>query len=662
VTDKEIHLRVHFIRQHKILVRQLTQPAASHPGNVYGKYVCTVGVCKQETDSFMMLTKHLNSHIMYGVEVQCPYDGCAKVYSVKSSFTSHLGRHKLSSSKDRPDVGVPSDSCYVNCLDEYIDDDTENGNLLDDTVSNDSELSPDVTKSIQKCIIDFLMRIEFKCLVPENTIQSIVEEWIALNNDSFQIVQKSLRARLGLENIPKENIDSILSDIALDPFKEFYQSIGSKYKRKNLYKKSSFYIPPEKVSLPTRAFFYYVPIEKTVENIFTDCARSFDFYGLPHREHNIVKDFTDGTTFINRRFFEENPHAIRLILYQDCFELVCPIGPAKKKHNILGVYLSIGNLPDYLRSHVSSIFLVALCKKNDFNHESLYGYIVEKLKLLETTGIAIPGHGIIKAGLVFVVGDNLGSHELGGFNENFSKSEYFCRYCCISRKQFESPYGYFYKGEKRTADNYDAAIGQTTIKTKKGIKFNSAFNSLECFHVSEGGLPPCFAHDVWEGFGAYDVALVIHDIIEKGWLTYDALNEKIKSFKYSPIDKIDKPIEFLQDFKRVKGGACQIWTFIKLLPLIISDCIIDRNDPSWMLLLLLIEIVEILCAPSIHKDNLESLHSLSIEYLKIRLEIFPHVRLRPKHHYLTHYSELIPIYGPLSKVWAMRFESKHVFF
>ncbi|KAK3919983.1 Catalase-peroxidase [Frankliniella fusca] len=321
----------------------------------------------------------------------------------------------------------------------------------------------------------------------------------------------------------------------------------------------------------------------------------------------------------------------------------------------------IGNLPDHLRTHTSTIFLVALCKKKDFNHESLYGYIIEKLKPLESTGIAIPGHGIVKAGLVFVVGDNLGSHELGGFNENFSKAQYFCRYCCISRKQFESTYGYFYKSEERRAENYEAAIGQTHINTKKGIRFDSAFNALESFHVCEGGVPPCFGHDILEGFAAYDVALIIHFLDNKKWLTYEELQERTKSFNYSSIDKRDKPVEFLESYDRVRGGAWQIWTFIELLPLIMNNCI-NRNEPSWLLLLLLIEIIEILCSLTIHKDNLAYLHVLIVDYLKLRAELFPHVRLRPKHHYMLHYPELILTYGPLLKVWAMRFESKHSFF
>lgn len=37
-----------------------------------------------------------------------------------------------------------------------------------------------------------------------------------------------------------------------------------------------------------------------------------------------------------------------------------------------------------------------------------------------------------------ISGDNLGSHGVGGFVENFSVSHYFCRYCDIKRSSFES--------------------------------------------------------------------------------------------------------------------------------------------------------------------------------------------------------------------------------
>ena len=46
----------------------------------------------------------------------------------------------------------------------------------------------------------------------------------------------------------------------------------------------------------------------------------------------------------------------------------------------------------------------------------------------------------------------------------------------------------------------------------------------------------------------------------------------------------------------------------------------------------------------------------------LRKELFSNVELRPKHHYLSHYSNLINEFGILIKIWTLRYESKHTFF
>lgn len=46
----------------------------------------------------------------------------------------------------------------------------------------------------------------------------------------------------------------------------------------------------------------------------------------------------------------------------------------------------------------------------------------------------------------------------------------------------------------------------------------------------------------------------------------------------------------------------------------------------------------------------------------MRQRLFPDINLRSKHHYIFHYCKLILEFGPLIKVWTMRFESKHRFF
>jgi len=56
------------------------------------------------------------------------------------------------------------------------------------------------------------------------------------------------------------------------------------------------------------------------------------------------------------------------------------------------------------------------------------------------------------------------------------------------------------------------------------------------------------------------------------------------------------------------------------------------------------------------------MHVLVEDYVDRRLCLFPHVGLRPKHHYLLHYASLTAKFGPLMHLWTMRFESKHSYF
>ena len=50
------------------------------------------------------------------------------------------------------------------------------------------------------------------------------------------------------------------------------------------------------------------------------------------------------------------------------------------------------------------------------------------------------------------------------------------------------------------------------------------------------------------------------------------------------------------------------------------------------------------------------------KYLETRASLFPETPLRPKHHYLTHYPHHILQFGPLMRVWTLRFESRHSYF
>lgn len=67
-------------------------------------------------------------------------------------------------------------------------------------------------------------------------------------------------------------------------------------------------------------------------------------------------------------------------------------------------------------------------------------------------------------------------------------------------------------------------------------------------------------------------------------------------------------------------------------------------------------ITELVVAP-VHSD--ESLAFLESKIIERYKELFPDIKLLPKHHYLEHYPQMIRLFGPVVGQWTMRFEAKH---
>lgn len=305
--------------------------------------------------------------------------------------------------------------------------------------------------------------------------------------------------------------------------------------------------------------------------------------------------------------------------------------------------------------------LVLLCKEQDFKYfgqDLVFGSLIKDLKDLETSGITMPDGKTFKGTVCAIAGDNLGSHCIGGFTENFSKSLHFCRYCEIDRKTFlEDPLA---KGQERTENSYQEHVQTQSV----GVKFDSLFNELTYFHVCQPGLPPCLGHDLFEGIVSFDLAIYIkHLVMVEKHFTYLDLNRRITQFKYLGSDAGNKPCEVNPGVEKLSGHAVQNWCFLRMLPVLIGDKMVNTVDSEvWQLILQLREIVDLITAPAISTGQVAYLGVLIEEYLDSRRQTFPYHPLKPKHHYILHYPELIFHFGPLIRLWTLRFESKHTYF
>lgn len=199
------------------------------------------------------------------------------------------------------------------------------------------------------------------------------------------------------------------------------------------------------------------------------------------------------------------------------------------------------------------------------------------------------------------------------------------------------------------------------MKIIKGIKQNSPLNKLNHFYVCNPGLPPCIAHDLLEGIIPYDLMYFIKYFVKEGWFNYTFLNSRLQKIKFLNENDYNS-IPLINDSCKIKGTASQIKRLLLILPLAIYDSIKNTENDVWLLILCLREICFLTFASALSLGQVALLQEKINEYLLLRLKCFPNIKLRPKHHYISHYPSLTISFGPLKHLWTLKFESKHRYF
>jgi hypothetical protein len=189
------------------------------------------------------------------------------------------------------------------------------------------------------------------------------------------------------------------------------------------------------------------------------------------------------------------------------------------------------------------------------------------------------------------------------------------------------------------------------------------FNSLSHYHVCNPGLPPCLGHDLFEGVVPYDLRLYLeYFVTTKKWFTYSFLNRKIRLFVFRGSESNDRPAYVNEQTGKIVGHAVQVWHLIRFFPLLIGLKIKDTSDSVWQLVVSLRRLVELVCAPVVSYELVAEMKLVIEDYLEGRVSLFQNVKLKPKHHFLSHYPQLTLQLGPLIRLWTLRFESKHSYF
>ena len=613
-----------------------------------------------------------------GESVACPFAGCSISYSNSNAFKTHIHRNHREITQhnfvcDAHEGRIQASLRIDARSEESMDSEMQLATTCDSI--NIPVTSDFVEADYSKALALFYAKLQCKYFIPAATVQLKLTELQELTRyANINICQQIIDRHTNLSTELRSSLLNEFSNVDLFQTSCGSGSLQSVYKRREYLKKNMLYVAPVPVKLGNlknkrgkQKHFYYVPIKESLCSLFSDKSVVEEYIHSLNINHNAneLQDILDGSVYKNNQFFQSNPRSLQIILYCDAFEVVNPLGSAKSKHKILAVYYSLANFRPHNRSTVDHIQLVLLCNEKDFEkygQNKIFQHLINDIKELEDQGICLPSFNHrIKGTLVVICADNLGAHDLGGFVKSFN-SEYFCRYCLLSKTEFNGDDPSCI-GERRTPMNYmEAALQASDDKPVNGILHSSCFNQLQHFNICLPGMPPCLAHDVFEGVLTYDFKLCLNYFIKKKWFTFDILNTRITNFKYKGYDASSVPTTVSVTADKLQGSASQNWCFARLLPIMIGRKIRDFDDPAWELISLLREIIELISCPKLSHKSIAYLEILLEEYITLRKETFPEVKLRPKHHYLRHYSQLIMYFGPPIRYWILRFESKHSFF
>lgn len=613
---------------------------------------CNVKYCKYSANSTSKYNRHMYEHIRKGQSVFCPYQYCNNVTLFKSivNYKAHVFRwHSVKT--------IESKKFDTNTTHEYLNQkDHDSNSLLPEFNENSDIITQETDYRIVylKMLTKLYLTLQAKHFLTDSAVQTVISG----------IKDISTFFNLLVNN----KIDHGFSQ-PLSIHNDFFSYLRSVHMKKKCYNTFFQRVEPVKIILGRNnqhklCHYYYIPVKETLKTmILNDNVRS-KINSVNTSSHSVhaLKDISDGLAFKNNIFFQANPDALQIILYVDAFELCNPLGSSRTKHKLLAAYMTLGNIPSHARSKVDQQQLILLCNEThvkSFGFEKIFLPFVNDIKELETEGIDILGKNF-KGTVVVILADNLGSHQVGGFNENFSKSEYFCRFCYCSKTELHNG-DLFVKGY-RTIDNYNTDLEQYSSGINRGVKRNSCFNQLQFYHVSMPGLPSCIAHDLYEGVVPYDISLAIDYFVKRcKYFTYDYLNYALRTIRFSnESDFIAVPI--ITSKKGLSGNASQNFRTLLILPLAICDKVEKNKDKVWKMILCLREICLLVSSFLITEGQIAVLKDLIYEYIDFRLECFPEKKFKPKHLFMMHYPYLLRQFGPLRHTWTLRFESKHRYF
>lgn len=559
--------------------------------------------------------------------------------------------------------------------------------MLDDCTTSDIAEDSFIVLDTSKHKQSYLETLD-SCLSPMDSFSMKHSEKDEMFRSCLNIVNQM--SVMNKEMIQQENGMDPLHVIEATSifFSNAIATFTTRYKRDKQICRSPRYVAPKEMAIGTRIEFIYdkeqqlqvprliqstmqvVPIISTLKSFFNQ-QENFDMYFKHQAEHrcqeNVLENFCCGRVFKEQEFFQRNPDAIQIQLAIDDVELLNVLGSKSGLLKACAVYFIIRNIPHKFNSKLNNIFLVCICTADDLKTKNtdinnIWEVIVDEIKYLEQTGIKLNNGKILKGSLVGLAADNLGGKVALCMAESFN-AIYYCRICKLSKTSCQTTLrddleqyrnGAHYSEMLEIVNNSENVDFQKTC----GIKRYCVLNDLNHFDIFKN-YSVDIMHDLNEGTIFHLLNHTFRYLDKNKVLKEEDLKDMAKYYQYPMYFRRDKPSELNKKRSNLGQNAAQMKCLFLNLPFMFLKYEHDVHVKKiWPCVTTLLDIFQIVYSEVIDEADLIELEERVAMHLKLLKEIL-NTELIPKHHFMTHYPNIIRMMGPLIHMSMFRFDAKH---
>lgn len=469
----------------------------------------------------------------------------------------------------------------------------------------------------------------------------------------------------------------------LEKSKNLFVKLSTEHLRFKTLEQESWYVPPQTFEIGKEPFFVaadngyigvqmkpvyaaYVSLRDTLRMVLSKPGvfkEIQDYVNILAKETSIVSNIMQGDLW-SKKYSNGDKTVFPIFLYFDDFETRNPLGSHAGEEKLGGVYVSLACLPPHLTAKMENIFLSTIFRSKylkQFGNEIVFSKTIDELNNLSNEGIliSIEGQSLkVFFECILILGDNLGLNTICGFSESF-KAKRFCRICSATESEsqtmtIEDP------NLVRTVKSYNNDILKNKFP-ETGLKEQCVFNKVHKFHICEN-ISVDVMHDLSEGIAAYTVGGVLEALIKTKVLTMKIINYRIETFSYNEVEKKNKPRSlFLTPAKggsklKIKQSSSEMLCLTRYLGLMIGDLIPAENE-YWKLYICLRRIIGVLMSPTLTRGQMINVQYLIQKHNAMYIKLIG--QLKPKMHFLLHYSRVMLLNGPVVQYSSIKFERKN---